>query len=358
MNAKQNIRGIQKSSLTAWLLIVVGLIVLGAAFFFFLHRVPSTNTQQGEATTTTSGTSTSDTATTSNTAWQSYTDSVYHFSIQYPQGWKVVASENAGSPIISFYDPTSSTAQKPPFSPFDEVTHISVYPKGFPTEGVQGSRVPTRVVLTPTIANAWDFVLTDHTPWASTFSFVHPPASWDSSGFLWARVRVKNRTNVCMRGDTVVSEAECNPMEGDTIASRGSTDSALRALEEEMLQSFHFTSPTTNTTSSLSSLITVELPTSNMVVDNPLHLRGKARGTWYFEAQFPALVIDSTGTILAQVPITAQSDWMTKDFVAFSQDIVYQAPTTKTGKLILKKDNPSGLPQNDLQLEIPIRFAP
>ena len=58
------------------------------------------------------------------------------------------------------------------------------------------------------------------------------------------------------------------------------------------------------------------------------------------------------GTAVAQ----AQSDWMTEDFVPFKAQLNFATSSTEQGVLILEKDNPSGLPENDDELQIPIIF--
>lgn len=105
-------------------------------------------------------------------------------------------------------------------------------------------------------------------------------------------------------------------------------------------------------------------PLPNTVIASPLSLTGEAGG-WYFEGSFPVELVDSEGTILAQAPATAAGDWMTVDFVPFTAALTFVNPYTpgdpeseKLGKIILRKDNPSGLPKNDDSLEIPVRFAP
>ena len=48
---------------------------------------------------------------------------------------------------------------------------------------------------------------------------------------------------------------------------------------------------------------------------------------------------------------------MTEDFISFEAKIEFEKPTLKNnGALILRKDNPSGLPEYDDALEIPIIF--
>lgn len=107
----------------------------------------------------------------------------------------------------------------------------------------------------------------------------------------------------------------------------------------------------------IADLIRVSSPRPNQVISSPLVIEGEARGSWFFEASFPVVVTDWDGLIIAQGVATAKGDWMTTDFVPFTATLTFKNPTYKNnGSLILKKDNPSGLPQNDNALEIPIIF--
>jgi len=94
-------------------------------------------------------------------------------------------------------------------------------------------------------------------------------------------------------------------------------------------------------------------------ITSPLTVRGKARGTWFFEASFPVTLTDWDGRIIAQVPAQAKGDWMTTDFVEFEATLTFTADTTVSsrGSLILQKDNPSGLPEYDDAREITVFFA-
>lgn len=47
---------------------------------------------------------------------------------------------------------------------------------------------------------------------------------------------------------------------------------------------------------------------------------------------------------------------MTEEFVPFEAKIEFEILATSKGVLILEKDNPSGLPENDDQLRVPVRF--
>ena len=97
-------------------------------------------------------------------------------------------------------------------------------------------------------------------------------------------------------------------------------------------------------------------PKANQIVSSPLTVTGTARGTWYFEASFPVKLLDANNQELAVMPAQAQGEWMTEDFVPFRATLTFSQPQTSAGILILQKDNPSGDPARDEQIEIPVRF--
>ncbi len=106
-----------------------------------------------------------------------------------------------------------------------------------------------------------------------------------------------------------------------------------------------------------SDLIRVDAPIVNATISSPLVVSGSARGAWYFEASFPVRLLDANGMELVSAPAQAQGDWMTENFVPFSVTLNFIKPITKTGILILKNDNPSGLSENDKEVRIPVQFS-
>lgn len=104
------------------------------------------------------------------------------------------------------------------------------------------------------------------------------------------------------------------------------------------------------------NLIRVATPRPNTAIHSPLVVKGMARGNWFFEASFPVALFDTSGTKIARGIAQAKGDWMTTEFVPFEVALSFIAPTTTTGTLILEKDNPSGLPENEDKLRIPVRF--
>jgi len=103
-------------------------------------------------------------------------------------------------------------------------------------------------------------------------------------------------------------------------------------------------------------LIVVTFPKSNEVISSPLEIKGEARGYWFFESSFPVYLKNENGEILASGIATADGDWMTEDFVPFTATLTFDQKNVENGILVLNKDNPSGLPENDDSLEIPVKF--
>lgn len=107
----------------------------------------------------------------------------------------------------------------------------------------------------------------------------------------------------------------------------------------------------------IENVITLDSPVSGETISSPLTVRGKARGTWFFEATFPFVLVDWDGKIIAQSYATAQGEWMTEEYVLFEGAIEFEKPEySNRGALILQKSNPSGLPEHDAALEIPIVY--
>lgn len=103
--------------------------------------------------------------------------------------------------------------------------------------------------------------------------------------------------------------------------------------------------------------IVVNLPQANKVVESPLILTGKARGSWFFEASAPVRLLDNNGNELAAGIIQASGEWMTTDYVPFTGELKFSYNTTSEGTLVFNKDNPSGLPQNDKEFKVPVRLV-
>ena len=111
------------------------------------------------------------------------------------------------------------------------------------------------------------------------------------------------------------------------------------------------------TADTASQMIEVTAPALNATLKSPFTVTGRARGPWYFEASFPIELEKNDSTIIASTHGQAQGEWMTENWVPFTATLTFPAqPAGSLGKLILKKDNPSGLPEKDMSIVIPVQF--
>ena len=102
--------------------------------------------------------------------------------------------------------------------------------------------------------------------------------------------------------------------------------------------------------------IIITSPQENQIVDSPIKIEGRARGSWFFEAVFPIKLLDNNGKQIAEMQAQATGEWMTEDFAPFSAMLNFSASETDSGILLFRNDNPSGLPENSKEFRLPIKF--
>ncbi len=105
-----------------------------------------------------------------------------------------------------------------------------------------------------------------------------------------------------------------------------------------------------------SSDIIIDSPLTNQLMTSPGTVEGRAKGHWFFEGIFPVRLLDAGGGEIARASAQAQSDWMTSGFVPFRAELKFDKATTATGTLILERNNPSGLSENEGRIEVPVHL--
>ena len=165
------------------------------------------------------------------------------------------------------------------------------------------------------------------------------------AGFLWLSSKKEvQKPAVTTFGECVIAG---NPvMESYPRQCRNGTQSFIENIGNELEKT---------------NLIRLNTPRPNEVILSPLVVTGEARGNWFFEASFPVFLTDWDGLIIATGIAQAKGEWMTTEFVPFEATLTFIVDKnvySNRGSLILKKDNPSGLPEHDDALEIPIFFVP
>jgi hypothetical protein len=178
-----------------------------------------------------------------------------------------------------------------------------------------------------------------------------------AAGWFWyqadqaKRQHAINSFNDCAAAGYPVSESQprqCRTPDGRLFTETLTTPDTDTADEDEA--STEYTSPK-------GIVIYVDSPLANTVISSPVKVSGRVPGNWSFEANFPIDVLNANKQVIGQGFATLQGDWMTEEYVPFEASGEFDAPTTDTGYLVLRKSNASGLTENDDSIEVPIRFA-
>lgn len=290
-------------------------------------------------------------------SWNTYQSNLYNFSLRYPPSWQLAAETGESIPIITVYK-SGEAGSVGVLDHFEDRTHVSVYPRGVPTEGVFSRRIDSRVSMVHPTSLANDLVLATGEPWASEYRFSTMPDSWGPAGFVWARNKISGMSQVCMRSTSTIPDKECDPLFGDELVRSGDLVGEDRTTIEAILRSFRFIDDSSTPSGNASDfdLVLLAQPQEGSRIRDPLIIKGKARGHWFFEGSFTATLLDANGQILAEDAVLATDNWMSDSYVEFYAELTYPKPETVAGTLILEKANPSGLPEHAAKRAIPVVF--
>lgn len=173
-----------------------------------------------------------------NPSWNTYVNTEYGFSIDFPANWKVYEEFEKVSPTINIYIPRNDI--KPPFDHFADVNNVSIYPKGLSTEAVIGQYEESDIDINFESDRALNYILEDGSVWATYVSFDDLNDPWKPWGFIWSKVVIENLDYKCLRSDEEIDLEECNPFENDEFVRAGVVDEDLRETQEKILESFKF----------------------------------------------------------------------------------------------------------------------
>jgi uncharacterized protein YkuJ len=285
--------------------------------------------------------------------WVTYRNAEYNFELEYPSTWAVAEFDDI--PLaINIYDPeTVAGTLAQPLIHFSNATFVGIFPDGVGTEGVLGQTQTSEIDLDAVNGVAVDYLLEDGKPWATFAKFEEYPNSWNISNYAWGAVRLNNLEMFCAVNGVPQGSETCElPMpDGAEQIRRADINEQDRQIVVRILESIRFTD-----TRDQRAPVSVDNPEANAIVTSPLTISGEARGTWFFEASFPVELRDGGGNVIASGIVQAQTEWMVESFVPFYLQLTFSDPETATGSLALIKDNPSGLPENDDEIIIPVRF--
>lgn len=77
-----------------------------------------------------------------------------------------------------------------------------------------------------------------------------------------------------------------------------------------------------------------------------------------FEGQMSLTLRIQDGPSFGTTTLKADGDWMTSEKVPFSGRLTFLPPANvDVAILVIEADNPSGLPENEKKIEIPVRLS-
>jgi len=108
----------------------------------------------------------------------------------------------------------------------------------------------------------------------------------------------------------------------------------------------------------LENLIEIIEPKKNEDLSSPVLVRGRARGYWFFEGDFPIEIRSENGETLAQGVAIAKGQWMTEDWVEFSADLQFEVDEKQPASMIFHKQNASGDSEKAKKYVLPVNLSP
>lgn len=91
-------------------------------------------------------------------------------------------------------------------------------------------------------------------------------------------------------------------------------------------------------------------------VSGTMTATGSVKGGYFFEANMGVKILDANKNVLKSTNGTATSDWMTSGPVSFTTNLDFTGIPAGQGFIRLHNDNPSGMPENDRFIDIPVVF--
>jgi len=182
--------------------------------------------------------------------------------------------------------------------------------------------------------------------------------SLGTAGWFWYGAETKNSNNpnvsesISSFDDCVAAGfpvAESFPRQCFVPNGAGFTEE-IKQTETEAAEYVEYTSQK-------GEIVKIKTPRSGYVIGSPLIIEGQVKGSWSFEASFPLELLDANKKLIVEDHATLQGDWMSEEYVSFKATLNFKNPAGLTnGFLVLRKDNPSGLAENEDFLEIPVGF--
>ncbi len=173
--------------------------------------------------------------------WIVYENERFAFSLEYPPDWKVFEfTEEVPSPGFHILPLGIDPGDVRAITHHTDITQFSVFPEGYPTEGIFGPSRSSWAFFAGETEESTDYYLSNDEVWATMISPEKVPLSWNEYGFIWAGLKIEKHEVLCFDGEKELPKGVCDPALGHEVRHSGSVDPLERLILEEILRSFRF----------------------------------------------------------------------------------------------------------------------
>ncbi|MFP4617182.1 MAG: hypothetical protein ACLFNR_03425 [Candidatus Paceibacterota bacterium] len=172
--------------------------------------------------------------------WKVYENEEFSFSLEYPPDWQVVeVSDHPLVPSFHFLPPEADEDEASEgLTHHSDVANVSVFPEGYPTEGIFSQARDTSVSFSEEMKETEEYYLVNGEVWGIMADLSEEPEGWNEHGFIWSRMPIADHETLCFDGEEEINKEDCDPVLGHQIKHQGSVDPLEALVHEEVLQSF------------------------------------------------------------------------------------------------------------------------
>ncbi|MEI8130760.1 MAG: hypothetical protein WCG55_04640 [bacterium] len=112
-------------------------------------------------------------------------------------------------------------------------------------------------------------------------------------------------------------------------------------------------SSTSGVSGDVADLVSLSI-TPGATITDVATITGEIKGVYFFEGKAQGVLLDENKKILNSFSLDATSNWLTADAVSFTATVDTTSALAGPGYIRLKNDNPSGDPEKDKYIDVPI----
>ncbi len=165
----------------------------------------------------------------------------------------------------------------------------------------------------------------------------------------------------CLDEFSVETElAELSSLLDDSFFKKeGSSPASAVVLPEESVQSDEISSSSSSLEIKPEKMIELISPQPGGVMRSPYLIIGRAKGDFFVNGYLSVVLVDAQGKVIAgSLAQTREDVEEGGGWVDFQAELNFSILEPIAGELLFRKDNPSGLPEQKIQVSYPVRLEP